>query len=66
MCYVSLENLKLYIEIEKDNRKGINVYVDIEKVEDKKRFEIMVFYIVYIVYNDVILINGNLMIIIVV
>lgn len=66
MCYVSLENLKLYIEIEKDNRKGINVYVDIEKVEDKKRFEIMAFYIVYIVYNDVILINGNLMMIIVV
>lgn len=50
MCYVSLENLKLYIEIEKDNRKGINVYVDIEKVEDKKRFEIICFrlFILYI------------------
>lgn len=37
VCYVSPENLKPYTETEKDNRKGTNVHVDIEKVEDKKR-----------------------------
>lgn len=62
MCYVSPENLKPYTETEKDNRKGTNVHVDIEKVEDKKRFEIMAFYTVYTVHNDVILTNGNSMI----
>lgn len=53
MCYVSPENLKPYTETEKDNRKGTNVHVDIEKVEDKKRFEIMHFR--FFIQNNIIL-----------